>query len=38
MNSHQGSSREFFLIDFKKAIDEIESVAELFYVDKPIYY
>jgi hypothetical protein len=38
MDSHQGSSREFFLIDFKKAIDEIESVAELFYVDKPIYY
>jgi len=38
MNSHQGSSREFFLIDFKKAIDEIESVSELFYVDKPIYY
>ena len=38
MNSHQGSSREFFLIDFKDAIKEIESVAELFYVDKPIYY
>ena len=38
MNSHQGSSREFFLISFEDAIDEIESVAELFYVDKPIYY
>ena len=38
MNSHQGSSREFFLISFKDAIDEIESVAEHFYVDKPIYY
>ena len=38
MNSHQGSSREFFLISFEDAIKEIESVAELFYVDKPIYY
>lgn len=38
MDSHQGSSREFFLISFEDAIKEIESVAELFYVDKPIYY
>ena len=38
MNSHQGSSREFFLISFEDAINEIESVAGLFYVDKPIYY
>ena len=38
MGSHQGSSREFFLIDFEKAIEEIESVAEYFYVDKPTYY
>ena len=38
MNSHQGSSREFFLISFEDAIKEIESVAEHFYVDKPIYY
>jgi hypothetical protein len=38
MDSHQGSSREFFLINFKTAINEIESVAEHFYVDKPTYY
>lgn len=38
MDSHQGSKREFFLIDFEKAVIEIESVAEHFYVDKPTYY
>jgi len=38
MSSHQGSSREFFLIDFEDAIKEIEKVAEHFYVSKPIIY
>lgn len=38
MGSHQGSKREFFLIDFEKAVNEIESVAEYFYVNKPTYY
>jgi hypothetical protein len=38
MDSHQGSKREFFLIDFEQAVDEIESVAEHFYVNKPTYY
>lgn len=38
MDSYQGSQREFFQIGFEEAIDEIESVAGLFYVDKPIYY
>jgi hypothetical protein len=38
MDSHQGSSREFFLIDFEDAIKEIEIVAESFYVSKPIFY
>lgn len=38
MNSHQGSSREFFLISFEDAIKEIETVAKLFYVSKPIFY
>jgi hypothetical protein len=38
MDSHQGSKREFFLIDFKDAVNEIESVAEHFYVNKPTYY
>jgi len=38
MNSHQGSSREFFIISFEDAIKEIETVAESFYVSKPIFY
>jgi hypothetical protein len=38
MDSHQGSKREFFLIDFEDAVDEIESVAGHFYVNKPTYY
>ena len=38
MSSYQGSSREFFLISFEDAIKEVESIAELFFVSKPIYY
>ena len=38
MDSHQGSSREFFLVSFEDAIKEIETVAESFYVSKPIFY
>jgi hypothetical protein len=38
MDSYQGSKREFFLINFEQAINEIESVAEYFYVNKPTYY
>jgi hypothetical protein len=38
MDSHQGSSREFFIISFEDAIKEIETVAESFYVSKPIFY
>jgi hypothetical protein len=38
MSSHQGSSREFFQISFEDAIKEIETVAEHFYVAKPILY
>jgi hypothetical protein len=38
MDSHQGSKREFFLIDFEQAVNEIESVAEHFYIKKPTYY
>jgi len=38
MSSYQGSSREFFQISFEDAIKEIETVAELFYVSKPIFY
>ena len=38
MDSYQGSKREFFLIDFEQAVNEIELVAEHFYVNKPTYY
>jgi hypothetical protein len=38
MSSHQGSSREFFEIEFYNAILIIESIASEFKTGKPIYY
>jgi len=38
MSSYQGSNREFFDIEFKDAIKEIEKAASQFHPGKPIYY
>ena len=38
MSSHQGSSREFFEIEFEEAVKVIESIGSMFITSKPIYY